>query len=307
MQALELRCVVPGVADVGGVGLRVRLGGRAVRAVAPDEERVGVAGERQEGEGGQVGDADGLARGVLAAVDVGDVLERVGGGADEREVVLAGLDDTVGGGVLASAWKLQKSTTTLRPASPPLALTMLAQALTAFTDFWNRPGESDVSTSAIMPTLIVVAVSPTSVPGAAEPAGEAAVVPAAAVADAAEPEVVLDDAPVDELLELQPAASRAAASAAVTPRRRRAGSWRCACARAARPVVVSCHSGVLHDVIACERARGRRLAAPRTRGLVTASGRVVPTGRYMHRAGRAGMGTAPSSRHLPWTANCCFL
>jgi hypothetical protein len=32
---------------------------------------------------------------------------------------------------------------------------------------------------------------------------------------------------------------------------------------------------------------GRRLVAPRTRGLVTASGRFVPTGRYMHRAGRA--------------------
>jgi hypothetical protein len=81
-----------------------------------------------------------------------------------------------------------------------------------------------------MPTLMVVAVSPMSVPGAAEPAGVAAVVPAAAVADAAEPEAaVLDDAPVDELLELQPAASRAAASAAVTPRRRaRAGSRRLA-------------------------------------------------------------------------------
>ncbi len=103
---------------------------------------------------------------------------------------------------------------------------MLAQALTAFTDFWNRPGASDVSTSAIMPTLTVVAVSPTSVPGAAEPAGEAAVVPAAAVADAAElAAAVLAADPVDELLELQPAASRTAASAAVTPSRRaRAGN-----------------------------------------------------------------------------------
>src|SRR5580693_4194531 len=91
---------------------------------------------------------------------------------------------------LGSSLESQKSTTTLRPASPPLALTMLAQALTAFTDFWNRPGAREVSTSAIMPILIVVAVSPMSVPGAAEPAGEAAVLPAAAVAEAAGLEAV---------------------------------------------------------------------------------------------------------------------
>ena len=40
-----------------------------------------------------------LPGGVLAAVDVGEVLERVGRGADEGEVVLAGVDDAVGGGV----------------------------------------------------------------------------------------------------------------------------------------------------------------------------------------------------------------
>jgi len=124
----------------------------------------------------------------------------------------------------------QKSTTTLRPASPPLALTSVAQALTAFTDFWNRPGASDVSTSAIMPIVMVVAVSPMSLPGPAEAAGEAAVLPVAAVADAAGlAALVLPADVVDELLELQPAASRTAASAAVTPiRRARAGNGRLA-------------------------------------------------------------------------------
>jgi hypothetical protein len=70
-----------------------------------------------------------------------------------------------------------------------------------------------------------------SVPGAAEPAGEAAVLPAAAVAEAAGLEAVAPAAdPVDELLELQPAASRTAARAAITPSRRaRAGNGRRAC------------------------------------------------------------------------------
>jgi hypothetical protein len=79
-----------------------------------------------------------------------------------------------------------------------------------------------------MPILMVVAVSPMSLPGAAEPAGEAAVVPAAAVADAAELELAVPAAdPVDELLELQPAASRTAASAVITPSRRvRTGNGR---------------------------------------------------------------------------------
>src|SRR6516162_7641817 len=80
---------------------------------------------------------------------------------------------------LGSSLESQKSTTTLRPASPPLALTSLAHWLTAFTDFWNSPGTSALFTSATMATWIVVAVSPTSVPGAADPAG------AADVADAA--------------------------------------------------------------------------------------------------------------------------
>src|SRR5277367_2181675 len=77
----------------------------------------------------------------------------------------------------------QKSTVTWRPASPPLALTPAAHALTAFTESLNSPGTSGLLTSAIMPTLMVVAVSPMSVPGAAEPAGEACV--AAADAEAA--------------------------------------------------------------------------------------------------------------------------
>lgn len=78
-----------------------------------------------------------------------------------------------------SSLESQKSTTTWRPARPPLALTPLAQALTAFTDFWNRPGAIVVLTSAIMPILMVVAVIPMSLAGAAEPAGEAAAVPEA--------------------------------------------------------------------------------------------------------------------------------
>src|ERR1700722_15737550 len=117
-----------------------------------------------------------------------------------------------------SSWESQKSPTPLRPASPPFALTMSAHALTAFTDFWNSPGASDVSTSAIMPTLMVVAVSPMSVPGPADPAGAADVVADAAAAEAG---AVLPDAdPGDELLaELQPAASKSAASAAIAASR----------------------------------------------------------------------------------------
>ena len=71
-------------------------------------------------------------------------------------------------------------------------------------------------TSAIIATWTVLAVSPTSVPGAADPAGEAA-----CVADA-DPDAV---AAADELLllleELHPAASRTAATiAAITPKKR---------------------------------------------------------------------------------------
>ena len=77
--------------------------------------------------------------------------------------------------------------------------------------------------SAMMPTFMVVAVSPTSVPGAADVAGEAA------------DEVAAADGLLLLLLllllaELHPAASRIAApSAAITPRRRaRAGNGRLA-------------------------------------------------------------------------------
>jgi hypothetical protein len=125
---------------------------------------------------------------------------------------------------VGSSLESQKSTTTLRPASPPLALTMSAHALTAFTDFWNSPGCTGVFTSAIMATRMVVAVIPTSLAGAAEPDGAADADP-----DAAELAVLPDADPVDELLELQPAASRTAASAAITVRKRaRAGNGRLA-------------------------------------------------------------------------------
>jgi hypothetical protein len=82
-----------------------------------------------------------------------------------------------------------------------------------------------VFTSAIMATWMVLAVMPTSLAGAAGPAGA----PAAADAgpDAAELAVLPDADPVDELLEVQPAATRTAASAAITARRRaRAGNGR---------------------------------------------------------------------------------
>src|SRR5262249_43223939 len=59
----------------------------------------------------------------------------------------------------------QKSTCTWRPSRPPLALTSLAQALTAFTESLNRPGTSGLFTSAIIPTLMVVAVIPMSEAG----------------------------------------------------------------------------------------------------------------------------------------------
>jgi hypothetical protein len=94
--------------------------------------------------------------------------------------------------------------------------------LTAFTDAWNSPGTSGLLTSAMMPTLMVVAVSPTSLPGAV-PAGEADAEVAADDEVAADGEVAADDevAGADDevvLLELHPAASRtAAAMAAVSP------------------------------------------------------------------------------------------
>jgi hypothetical protein len=146
---------------------------------------------------------------------------------------------------------------TWRPSRPPAALTPVAQALTAFTDFWKRPGETVVSTSAIRPILMVVAVSPMSVPGPAEPDGAADADPAAAELAGAVPAAD----PVVELLELQAAASRTAASAAIIPRRRtRARTGRLPAAPALWLLAVTlCF---LYDVIACGIARERRGVAP---------------------------------------------
>src|SRR5580700_6619329 len=129
---------------------------------------------------------------------------------------------------LGLSWESQKSTTTLRPASPPLALRPAAHAWTAVTESLNSPGTSGLLTSAMMPTLMVVAVSPMSVPGPADPAGEAACV---AAADAGAVDEVAGGVLLLLLLleALQPAASTTAASAATTPRRRaRAGNRRLA-------------------------------------------------------------------------------
>src|ERR1700722_15322007 len=134
---------------------------------------------------------------------------------------------------LGLSWESQKSTTTLRPASPPLALRPAAHAWTAVTESLNSPGTRGLLTSAMMPTLMVVAVSPMSVPGPADPAGEAAWLPAAAAGagDEAAAEVAADAGALLVLLleALQPAASRTAASAATTVRKRaRAGNGRLA-------------------------------------------------------------------------------
>src|SRR5580693_5714649 len=109
-----------------------------------------------------------------------------------------------------SSLESQKSTVTWRPASPPLALTSFAHALTAFTAFWNSPGTSGLLTSAMMPTFMVVAVSPTSVP-AALATGEAPVLAGADPLAEAAAEVAAADVLVLPLLlldELHPAASR---------------------------------------------------------------------------------------------------
>src|SRR6202023_2349430 len=154
-----------------------------------------------------------------------------------------------------------------------------------FTDFWNRPGASDVLTSAIMPTLIVVAVSPTSVPGAAEPAGAAGVPPPAAVAELEA--VVAPAGPVDELLELQPAASRTAASAAITPSRRaRAGNGCLARSPALSLLAVTL---VSFDVIAGGIARERGRVAARPANHI---GRVIRTGHYKILAGHSPVASA---------------
>ena len=162
---------------------------------------------------------------------------------------------------LGSSLESQKSTTTLRPASPPLALTSVAQALTAFTDFWNSPGTSGLFTSAIRPTLMVVAVSPTSVPGTV-PAGEAD-----GVADAD------DEAAADEVAGADDEAGCCYCAAGGTaPRRQqdrgrrrrdqpgetRASPCPSSGAAAARPFAVRSHSCALHDFIACEALTRRR-------------------------------------------------
>ena len=63
----------------------------------------------------------------------------------------------------ASASSRPSFTTTLRHASPPLALMYFAHALTPSTEPWNRPGRSGEPVSAITVTVIVVGLTPTSV------------------------------------------------------------------------------------------------------------------------------------------------
>jgi hypothetical protein len=97
-------------------------------------------------------------------------------------------------------------------------LTSFAHALTAFTAFWNSPGTSGLLTSAMMPTFMVVAVSPTSVP-AALATGEAPVLAGADPLAEAAAEVAAADVLVLPLLlldELHPAASRTAAASTAT-------------------------------------------------------------------------------------------
>ncbi len=63
----------------------------------------------------------------------------------------------------ALSFESRKSTTTLRPASPPFALTYLAQPFTPSTEPWNTPGASGVSTSATTAIRISLSVTPISV------------------------------------------------------------------------------------------------------------------------------------------------
>ena len=60
------------------------------------------------------------------------------------------------------SFESMKSMTSLRPAMPPPLLTTEAHAFMASTDFWNRPGCTGVSTSAITASRISEAVMPTS-------------------------------------------------------------------------------------------------------------------------------------------------
>src|SRR5579862_3886306 len=56
-----------------------------------------------------------------------------------------------------------------RPSRPPLLLMMAAQPLTTLMFFWNSPGSTAVSTSAMTPIRMVVAVIPISLAGPAPP------------------------------------------------------------------------------------------------------------------------------------------
>src|SRR5579862_5389554 len=115
----------------------------------------------------------------------------------------------------------QKSTATWRPSRPPAALTSFAHAFTAFTASWNSPGTSGLFTSAIRPTLMVVAVIPTSLAGTV-PVGAADDAAGADAETGADDEAGADDAAgalLVLLAELQPAASRAAAVTAISPAR----------------------------------------------------------------------------------------
>jgi hypothetical protein len=121
---------------------------------------------------------------------------------------------------LGSSFESQKSTTTFRPASPPCALSMAAHALITFTFFWNRPGLTGVSTSAMIATRIVVFVRPTSLPGATGPEIDELLelFVLLALPDAE----LLGAEPDEELADEQAASSAISASAlAVMPRGRR--------------------------------------------------------------------------------------
>ena len=98
---------------------------------------------RHEGEGGQVGEADRLARGVLAAVDVGEVHQRVGGGADQGEVVLAGLDDAAGGGVRVQL-AVAEVDHTWRPSSPPAGVDLARPGLDRVHRVLEQAGDERV-------------------------------------------------------------------------------------------------------------------------------------------------------------------
>ena len=63
----------------------------------------------------------------------------------------------------ALSFESMKSTTTLRPASPPLPLMYLPKPMTASREPANAPGASGVSTSAITAMRISSALTPTSV------------------------------------------------------------------------------------------------------------------------------------------------